>query len=425
MKGFIGPGFLWTNDVAGTPYVESIYATMPKFMIAMSMGDTGGGSGGRQDYRKTVGFATSASSRWSIGIQAVDAAGTSACDKAQRADAVLTKVSAAGAVDARLDLSSFDPAGLTWMVDDAIPSTEVYSSILFTGTEITNVALAAFDQATATGNNDITTVGFQPDLVLILSDYGIAPEPDIRVAASVGFGACDASLNQWAYGSRALDAAATSDTGTYMKSGQVIGVPTASAGIGTCVVRASITSMLSNGFRLNYAEVDATVRRFAYLAVKGGRWKVGSLLSQTDTSTVSTVSLGWRPSGGLLLSAARAESTDDTPTAHDHFSLGFWGSSSISKTTEFATSSMAARDEDNQATTQVSVQLGGANSLYLNIDSATGFVNANGVLNSVTPDGFTLKMTDADAAQSFIGYVVGGEPITGVVGGGLLIPENG
>jgi hypothetical protein len=410
--------FSWTDAAAATNFPLTTPGVSPKFVIAW----TKGLATGRFSHRRSIGFAASPSSRFCTASQSVDDVTTSSGDKAQRTDCVLAGISTAGAIDALLDVTVMAP-GVTFTVDDAMPAGTAQDVEVFVGggTEITNVATGVFDQRTSAGDSDITSVGFQPDFVLLLSSFGIAPEPDIRAGTSTGIGACDAALNQWACGTRAIDELGTSDTGSYMKSGQIIAVPTTAAGIGVCIVRASLTSMLSNGFRLNYAEADATVRRFGYLAIKGGKWRVGGLTTKTALSTDIIVSgLGYRPSGILFVSSCRVESTDDVCTADDQLSIGCIGDSGAGYMLSLNGST---KDTDAQAVTAVSVQLTNS-ATYTNTHDTSGVIEGAMIPTLATNDGFINQMSVADTAQNFVGYIACGDPPTGVVGGGLIVPEN-
>lgn len=401
------------TGAAGTNYDRS-HAFPSKALLALTMGYP-------VDYdiaatwtpRRSIGFAASTSSRWMACSQSVYGAGTSATDKMQRADAILGTLTTAGALEALLDVTNMSGAPTRFTVDDAFVDAIKVGLAGIGGADIQNVAVGGFDQATGTGDNDITTVGFQPDFVLCISPYCIAPEPDIRTGSAIMVSACDAALNQWVCGTRALDAAGTSDTGRYMRKDQFIGVITTAAGLGTCLVRASLTAMLSNGFRLNYIETDATVRRFGYLAIKGGKWRVGNVRTVNDTSTPIVASPGFKPVVGMLVSTGAVESTDDTPTAHDAVSIGMF-------TGVAARATYGQLDQDALATTDTSIFQESDETYCRTGISASGVLDSYMDITAVGPKGFDSLMELNHATLADIGYWVAGSNRRGIVGAGMF-----
>lgn len=405
-----------TTGAIGTNYARTGQGFTGKAFMGMLNGYTGSAdSTARGNARFCFGMATGTAARWNSGFQTEDTVATSNCDKMQRDDSFLSTLDTAGVMSALLDLGAVGTDGPTWTVDDVFPDTPRCHILSLGGIEITNVALGVFDQATATGNSDITTVGFQPDFVQIISCYGTAPEPSVLTGSSFQIAACDAALNQWVMAQRGINASANADTGTYFRSGQVIGVPNSAATITGCLARASITSMLSNGFRLNYAEADAVVRRYGYLAIKGGNWKVGTLTTQTDTVTAIAVSAGFKPSCGLIASIGAAESADDTPGVNIHSSIGMF-------TSDTHRVVQGVRDTDGSANMEVTIT-NEEDEVYCHITASAGTVDGLMDIQTIQPKGFNAIMDDADSSGFIAGYWAAGSKRTGVVGIGHL-PEH-
>jgi hypothetical protein len=170
--------------------------------------------------------------------------------------------------------------------------------------------------------------------------------------------------------------------------------------------RADFVSFLSNGFRVNWLENGAGSRRYHYLALKGGQYAVGSVLTQTDTVTDIVVSgLPFAPKGGLLISHCKAESTQDVVQDHDELSVGAFSGAT-------QRNAQAHLDEHAVADSEVTTALE-FDAVYANISTASAI---EGLMDVKTVDagGVTFIMDDADPAQSFVGYLlVGDAPVGG------------
>ena len=203
----------------------------------------------------------------------------------------------------------------------------------------------------------------------------------------------------WAGG--ANSGAGAAQAVSYCRSGECI------ARLDTTAValddRAEFSSFDANGFTINWL-ARSTAGRVFYVALKGVDVVVGSLLTQTDTSTpIAESGFGFAPAAAFFVSAARAESTADTPSNHDQVSIGAAVSAS-------SRSAIATRDQD-AALDMIVSSASEFDAVYANIDASavTGLMD----ISSFDADGFTGIMDDADPAQAFVWYVAFGPAAAG------------
>jgi hypothetical protein len=277
---------------------------------------------GRRTHQRGFGAATSSSNRACIASLSQDTPTNMVTNHVLRTDACIEITTTGDAIDGLMDLSSMDSDGFTLVVDDAFTASYRVQYLALGGSDITNVTVGTFAKATGTGDQDITTVGFQPDCVIFFGTQQTTSDGTIAVDSTMFVGAATGASNQavWAGGSN--DAAGTSQTLAYCKAGECIAQ--FDAAVTVINDRAAFVSFLSNGFRINWTEnTGATAHIVGYVAIKGGKYFVGDLLTQTDTTTnIVESGFGFSPKAALLVSAARSQSTADTPTDDDFWSMG-------------------------------------------------------------------------------------------------------
>lgn len=195
-----------------------------------------------------------------------------------------------------------------------------------------------------------------------------------------------------------LSGQATMDTYRYCKSAEcVVSWPTL-----TSLNRAEFTQFTSDGLDINWVDKDALAKYVFYLVLKGGRYAVGDLLTQTDTTTdivESSVGVG-TPKAVMFVSHCTTQSTADTPQTHDEWSMG-------AATSTTARASVSVIDEDGTANSEIATGIS-YDEVYQNLSTADA-VEGEMDLKSMDSDGFTCIMDDADPAQAFVWYVAIGD----------------
>lgn len=311
----------------------------------------------------------------------------------------IVSVNKSAVVDANADLQSFDSDGQTLVIDDAFVTAQNVRvhCLAVGGSDLTNVATVQFQAPTTTGNADVTSLSFQPDALVLFS----VGHPTVPAAATT---TARLSLGVVAGGQQGVAAyedvngLGTTDTASYNYGGECVALFTNAT---TINFRAAFVSFLSNGFRLNWLEVDGSTQPYVVgLALKGGSYLVGNLLTQTDTVTTMVESgFGFQPTGVLLLSSTDAQSTQDSPGAHARMSIGAF-TSPTNRGVQACMSQDASANSNAGSTVQ-------HDACYARVTTA-GALDALMDVQSVDSDGFTGIMDDADVAQAYVTYLAFG-----------------
>lgn len=257
------------------------------------------------------------------------------------------------------------------------------------GDDLTNVDVGNFAMPTATGNFDITSLAFQPDAVIFLGGQSTTlAGANTNIVFNMGM--ATGASNQGVASIYGTGAAATINTTNYGYSGEVIATRNTE--------RESFVTFLSNGFTLNHLE-GTSARYVFFLALKGGRYSVGNLLTRTDGNDI-VETVGFQPKAILFTSTCDAEATQDVYRDHARFSIG-----AATGASERAVS--AVFDEDNVADSETA-QGSYDTAVYANIgsdDTIQGLMD----LKSIESNGFTCVMDDVDPAQAWVNYLAFGD----------------
>ena len=404
--------FLLSDAVVGTTQAITGVGFQPKALIFFS-----GGSVSATDLtvdtlnvRVGVGFGVSATKRCCITYFINDAAATMDTSCGIREDSIVAAIDG-GAVVGLWDLVSLDADGFTIVVDDQ--STTVASPrvhvLCLGGTDITNVEAKSFTKAAATGNQAVTGIGFQPDMLFFLTTGQLGPLPDLDGTARYSFGAARSSTEQVVLHAFSEDSTAASNVENYSRFDEcVLGRIN-----GTFAnQRGSLVSLDADGFTINWLE-GTTATPVLVLAIKGGSWKVGNSATAASLTTVVTSGYGFTPKGVMVLSncatavnAAGVLNVDmalsvgaaDSPTsrgAHSNFEFDASGTSNVWQGIEY--------DE-----------------IYSNLTGGGGIVGLMDV-QSLDADGVTFVMDDADPTARVFAYIgMGDSPAADVPSLSLL-----
>lgn len=351
---------------------------------------------GRKTMRRGFGVAVSTSDRrCGVGVVA-DAAATSNTSGGNLDDCCIATISGSSA-DGKVDLQSMDSDGFTLIIDDQMPVDVRVHYKALGGASLTNAKTGQFVSPGSAGNADTTGVGFQPDFVLFFG--GVRSVSGISVSGYDDFmiGAAVSSSQQAALTTSSEHNQGTMDSFSYCTDDEAVAM---SSAVDTNIVaRADFVSFLADGFRLNYAETPGA-RYNQYLALKGGNYAVGNLLTQTDTVTdITETGLGFKPTSALFVSHGMAKSTSDTAQNNSNTIIGAF--SSLTNR-----GAQAGLDEDNLADSEVTTAIE-FDAAYVNIATDSTIAGLMDV-KSIDSDGFTMIMDDADPAQAFVWYVAFG-----------------
>ena len=312
--------------------------------------------------RRGVGFASSTTSRAAVGTTSTDASAAADCGSIWSNTACVITVSAAGAVDGLLDISSFDANGFTLIVDDVAPANITVFWEAWGGTDIKNITIGAIAEPAATGLQTYTATGFGPQVDLGLRDQcvmfagvqtvnasGVGQQQDSGL--HVGFATNSFITSQFTVCGNSDDGSATMDTDGYNQRGICISMITIAGG--NVNATAGLFDYGTNTFSLDWTARATTNRRSIYMAIKGGKWEGAQLfiegLTINSTATISTP-IPFNIKGVSLIGTMRPLSTGTTSTVEDRIGFG----SGISPTSR---NSAAVLDENGTANTEIDLSI--------------------------------------------------------------------
>lgn len=406
MNCAIGTVLIANTDVATTTHTISGLPFQPTFAIFWYSGGTGTvDTVAALTHRRGMGVAAGTSARWALAGLSVTGGGTADTAQAQSDNGCILTVSNANAIDGRVDFNGFTSDGFVLIVDDQLPAT---LRVRWMALDPTNADVFTIAEPGATGDVDVTSLAFQPELALFGGVPGVtaaeagAADSRIFIGAATGSGA----QAVWAGGSN--DGANNMVAASYCTDADCIAaIDTNLTGINP---RASFVSFLSNGLRVNFSERSGT-RVFHGAALAGnGQYAVGSGTTQTDTTTPISMPGGGSVdtiTGGLVISHCKAESASDTLDSNDEWSMGAFTSASDRL-------AIGVMDDDGAANAEVAI---GAefDAVYMNISTGDALEGAMDV-NDMSAK--TYVMDDADPSAAFFFNILfgtaaaGGKPTT-------------
>jgi hypothetical protein len=290
--------------------------------------------------------------------------------------------------------TSCDADGFTinWAVSEA--SAHIINYIAIGGPDVTNVKAGTFTLAAATGIQNITGVGFQPDFAMFL--WGFTETLDsLATGLEMGMGFADYSNNQGSILNCVVDAQTSNATKfSQQRTDNVILLSDL-----TCVqdALAAFNGFTADGFQLNVTDAPAEATPIFYLAIKGGSHAVGNFLQPTATGVQTISGTGFQPNLVVLFSHNQAAGT--TLTAPSTFSIG-----AANATTSRVGVWGQSRNVDPSQTAVYTDNTKIIIMRTLSGTGGTGTINAQADFASFTSNGFQLNWTTVDTTQREIIY---------------------
>ena len=310
------------------------------------------------------------------------------------ASKVLTIVRWGEVAVAEADLSSWNDTNFTlnWTTNDA--NSYVIHYIAIGGSDV-SAKVVDWTMRTAVGNQAVTGVGFQPDVVFHAhGGHAFTGALGTNLAGGAfGLGVMDFDGEQWAFANWTADNSANSNT----QRGQLTDAALLSFNnTPTIQKRASWVSMNADGFTMNFITASGAAARVFSLALKGVNVKPGSFTKAVTAAPAPQpiTGVGFRP--GLVMLASVQNTTSATPVAHSRFGLG-----ASDGTTEGST---AFQDTDALATISVDA-ISKTSKVFMKVDNNTPAINAEADLTAMGADGFSLNWTTNDAVATEILYL--------------------
>ncbi len=293
------------------------------------------------------------------------------------------------------DFTSMDTGAFT--IDVVNPDTGAFrvGYLALGGTDLTNVKIGTFQADNATGDQDITDVGFQPDCIIIIgtNEDDAIDTPENHFQFNIGWATAEsAERGVWSQSGR--NNVVTTVENKAQVTNAIINALTRDGAI-TGV--AELTSFLSNGFRLNWS--NAIDEFYFYIALKGGQYLAGDMTTQTSTGEFSETGVGFEGSAAMFMSWDNPASA--SVIANTELSLGI----ATSSTEQFV---RGHQTEDALGTSSTD-QWSDDALVYQNYDQAQTLEGSADFV-SFNSDGITLDQIDADpTAGNELLYLIMGD----------------
>lgn len=280
------------------------------------------------------------------------------------------------------------------------------------GDELKQTKISYFDYPATTGLFSITNTLFKPDALIIYNNMAAhRVSTGSHIYTSIGWASAPnrQSVVSWFNQS----GVGISNTSRYGSDSDIMGC----AGTSSLVGRASLNKFDKSGFTLN--KLSGSSGKAIYVAMRGGKYRVGSLLTRMDTGDIIET-IGYKPGAIMFASANMPKSSAGVQSDHAQFSFGAATSSGST-----AAHNIYIPDGWDEVWNWYAVN---DNAVYTNKSPASGRMYVK-VLNNT---GFTCTMATADTAQNWISYFSFAPVSSGttqhkayVLGGGQsLLPDS-
>lgn len=345
-----------------------------------------------------MGFASGSAAR-AVAVTSRNGGTTAATvdEECRMSAAGVTLLNSYGTLVLEATVTSLDADGFTLDFTTVSGHANQIGYLALGGADLTNVAVGDFTTGTSTGNVDVTSPGFTPDVVLLMhTGVGSALPYTSDTGSTFGFGVGVSASERWASVRQLLTATVPTEAASQQVATAVLLGLTSSNGQDFV---ADYSGGITNGFRLNFSDAPASSVRVAYLALKGGKFCAGLETQKTSTGTKDTTVTG-TPRAALLVGALKTAGSGIDTSSPAITTIG-----ASDGTTQKTVSSGAA---DAASPSDVYTDLSGVNAIVkCSIDStrvATGQV-------SFTAGTMTTNWTTADSTASEFGYLTFGDTL--------------
>jgi len=388
-----------TGAVSSTVSITG-QASQAKALLLWWNGRTGTvDASGRATHQRGFGCAVSSTDRRRANSLSQDTPTSMVTNRAQDDAECVALTTTADAVDGLLDFQSHNSDGATFVVDDQFTASYRVHALGIGGADLSDVVGGNFTKQAGTGDQDITSLAWEPGLVIFFSSCQTGMAGTVAADSSYCIGAACSSSQQFVLLGGSNDGAATSNTVSYCTDAECIALP--AAAVNSTTDRATFVGTLSNGFRINWLENAGSSEIVSFLAFRGAGFKIASGLTQTDTTTDVVISTPFVPRAGMVFSHCMAESTADTVQDDDVWSVGGFSSTSDERC-------MSVTDDDAAGTAIVSTGVS-HDAVYQHLNPADGTVLGEMVVQAMGSSSVTFRMSDADNAQNFFATIIFGD----------------
>ncbi len=396
------------SDAVNATHVVT-FDFQPVAIILIWSDRAGGNALGRATMQLGKGFAVSPTSRRAWVIRSTDAVPTTDGRAGMRDCAVLRWHPTASISDGRLDYDAVLATGARFIVDEVFGADTRIDVIGLGGSflaEIGDIILPDTGDPTAT----ISGLGFQPECVLFGGiGNDTVPIHDSASAAHV-FAGMVSTAEQFCHGLATNGAAApNSETTRFERYGDIACGRTRGGGGVRGVF--DFNAFTSDGFVVNVTQDNDDA--YPFLALRGGSFAIEEFVTKTDGADI-VIPVGFRASGGIIVSHHTTESVDDDTTQVTL--LGSHGvfSSPTERGCHFV------YDEDSEPTMRTASGLRN-DSVYARMTQAASPVVAGlGDIKQIDPTDVVLVMDDPDPDAAHGVLIAFGPTATAALTGSVL-----
>ncbi len=290
------------------------------------------------------------------------------------------------------DLESMDTGAFTIDVTTA-PGTALRCGYLaLGGSDLTDVAVGVFTGQDATGDQDITSLSFQPDCVIFWGAWDTANDSGNNHAI-FHTGWAISSTERGTLGQNARNNVSTTITGRLQETDACIKFLDRNNNIDG---EADFVTFLSNGFRVNWSTAAGEIVHFA--AFKGGQYATGDLVTKIGTGTFSETGAGFQPIAAMFGSFCNAAAAGAVNGLER--SMGFATASGEQFTQGAASEHNVVGSDADQFSDDALV--------YTNYDF-NQTLEGSIAFSQFESDGFELDQVDADPSANQMIYLLFGE----------------
>jgi hypothetical protein len=373
--------------------------------------------------RRGIGFCSNATTRRSVGTFSADNVADSDCGSVAADDCVCITVDGTGAIDGKLDISSMDPNGFTLIVDDVTPANLTIFYEAWGLDDIQQVTIGDIPEPAATGTQNYTANGFNArgdNQVVMFA--GVQSTAALNTGQANDSGFCVGAASGTATAENIVvvgnsdDASATMDTVSYARATECLAMIVVAGGNPNA--RAVLSAFGTDTFTLNWTNRATTNRRYIYMAIKGGGWRVGSYTIRQDSGRTAAISnLPFILKGISFMGSMKTQSAAGTSTVQDRIGLG-------SASGLLERKAMGVLDENATASSEIDLAI--SHDSISSYPSATGTEQARQDLSVFGYNNFTLTVEiDAGGPENeWMGYLAFGAtklPMQGTIGHPFVI----
>lgn len=345
-----------------------------------------------------------------VSTQALDNQATTDSNNAHYSTAsiVLQNTASGGAVNNLGTITAFGADGFTvnW---SAAGTADIISYVALGGSDITNAKVGTTSMFALTGNSSVTGVGFQPDTAFLMSSVNgntlNAVTAALRTGTTFGFmssASTATTQGSLSWGNR--DArTATGYIGSIWSNTNYSNLRATAID-----VVATLGSWDVDGFTMNASAAPNLAHNVSWLALKGGKFRLGSLAQPGATGNQVISGVGFQPLAVMFASANlnSASGTLSTAAAKQSFGAG----TVTSQSGQWIGSAGTINSDENML-------LRNGTAVLLSTGPTT--TNAAATLTALSADGFTLNWTQADATARNVLYIAMGSGCGAVTPTGL------